>query len=231
MKTTTDKQVALTKYRSLILATLDYLLEKFTGMIVYDHYDPTREYYEQQQVQAEKYFKLRRLDRLEQQFARLSDHQRRGDPEFEDYLERTTGFKFDVSMLVEPTPSIVFDIEYMEDGDENYEGDTMIVDSRRWSGPKPKHFVESEAIAPDGKRKVVVVQWAQGNHASTYINVNFKEVIGVIYGAMGICPEVKASWKDNQTILIETLKSYDANTKYAQISNFADVIKIEYLEH
>jgi len=89
----------------------------------------------------------------------------------------------------------------------------------------------NEAIAPDGKRKIMVMQSGKGKHACMHINVFFKEVSGAIYGAMGICTDVKASWKDNQTILIETPKSYDAHTKCMQVSNFADVIKIEYLEH
>lgn len=251
MKTAENKQLELTKYRTLILATLDYHLEKSSGIIVYDQYDPIREYYEQQQVQAEKYFKLRRLDRLQQQFTRLTEQQKqRPDMEFDNYIERKTGYNFGAFEELKTRVKAIVEQGKVADGQEQIdimsmldfeEDNTVLLSllpyevrlSREMSKKSPgfrKEGGPNEAIAPDGKRKIMVIH-PNGKHACTYINIFFKEVSGAIYGTIGICPEVKASWKDNQTILIETLKSYDAPTKCAQVSNFADVIKIEYLEH
>jgi hypothetical protein len=251
MKTATQKQVALTKYRSLTLAALDYHLEKFTGLIVYDQYDSLKEYYEQQQVQVEKYYKLGRLDRLEQQFARLTVQQKQfPDMHFDNYIETKTGYKLGYFEELKARVKAIVEQGKIAYGQEqidimrmlDFKGNNTVLLSllpyevRLSMEMTKKHRgfrIEggpNEAIAPDGKRKIMVIH-PEGKHACTHINIFFKEISAPIYGTMGICPEVKASWKDNQTILIETLKSYDSHTKYAQVSNFADVIKIEYLEH
>ena len=74
------------------------------------------------------------------------------------------------------------------------------------TGPKPKHFAEQEAISPDGKRRLRVVQWSDGKHASIYVAVEFPTASGAVYGLSSICPDVKAWWKNNSTIVIETHK-------------------------
>jgi hypothetical protein len=99
------------------------------------------------------------------------------------------------------------------------------------TGPKPKHFEEQEAMSPDGKRRLRVVQWGDGKHASTYVAVEFPTASGAVYGTSGIRPDVKAWWKDNSTIVIETKKEYMTNTQHRQVRSFDDVISIEYIEH
>lgn len=99
------------------------------------------------------------------------------------------------------------------------------------SGPKLKHFEEEEQISPDGKRKVRTTQWADKHHATTYVSVDFPTANGPVYGTSGIDPMIKAWWKDNSTIVIETSKEFPANTQYRKISSFDDVITIEYIEH
>jgi len=67
-----EKQSELNRHRAILLATLDYLEERLGGSIVYDEYDPFTEYYQQQKVQTEKYFKQDRLDRLQHRLASLT---------------------------------------------------------------------------------------------------------------------------------------------------------------
>jgi hypothetical protein len=99
------------------------------------------------------------------------------------------------------------------------------------TGPKPKHLEEQEAISPDGKRRLRITQWSKGKHASTYVNIMFPTTSGVIYGINGICPDVKASWKGNATIVIQTNKNYTANTQHKEVRSFDDIITIEYIAH
>jgi hypothetical protein len=98
------------------------------------------------------------------------------------------------------------------------------------NGPKRKHFVEQEATSPDGKRRLRVVQWSDGKHASTYVAVEFPTASGAVYGLSGICPDVKAWWKDNSTIVIETRSNYTAQSQNKEVRSFDDVIGIEYVE-
>jgi hypothetical protein len=99
------------------------------------------------------------------------------------------------------------------------------------TGPKPKHLQEQEAISPDGKRRLRVTQWSDGKHASTFVVIEFPAANGAIYSTSGIRTDVKASWKDNSTIIIETQKDYPANTQHKEVRSLGDVIAIEYIEH
>jgi hypothetical protein len=102
---------------------------------------------------------------------------------------------------------------------------------RMSTGPKPAHHKEEEAIAPDGKRKLCVTQWSDGQGASTYVSIHFPTANGAVFGSEGINPEVKGYWKDNNTIVIEYRKEYPVNTKHYKVSSFDDVVMIEYIEH
>ena len=278
--TSEQKQLELQRHRSILLATLDYLQERLGGSIVFDEYDPATEYYQQQKIQTEKYFKQRRLDRLQQRLASLTKGiPNRADLEVASYIKEKTGYEMDIfealrkradvivarneirsqselndtgTMLhlyhdtaakgekVEKLKSLVIDYskrasqtsrkrEYSEvicrvekDGIEE-------VTVRISTGPKPKHFEEQEATSPDVKRKLRVVQWSDGKHASTHVTVEFPTASGAIYALSGIYPDVKAWWKDNSTIVIETKKEYEANTQNKQVRSFDDIIAIDYM--
>jgi len=99
------------------------------------------------------------------------------------------------------------------------------------TGPKPKHFEEQEEISPDSKRKLRVTQWSDGKHASTYVAVEFPAANGAIYGASGIHSDIKAWWKDNSTIVIETKKEYEVIAHHKEVRSFDDIINIDYIEH
>lgn len=93
----TLKTSELEKFRNILLATLDYLDDKFGESIVYDDFSPIAEYYQQERRQTEKYFKERRLDRLEQKFETLKQSLiNRVEIEFSDYLRSTTGYEIDI---------------------------------------------------------------------------------------------------------------------------------------
>jgi hypothetical protein len=95
--TTEQKQSELQRYRIILLATLDYLQERLGGSIVFDEYDPATEYYQQQKIQTEKYFKQRRLDRLQQRLASLTKGlQNRADLNFASYIKEKTGYDIDI---------------------------------------------------------------------------------------------------------------------------------------
>ena len=72
------------------------------------------------------------------------------------------------------------------------------------TGGKPKHFEEQKVISPDAKRRLRVVRSGEDEQAWTFVTVEFPTANGAVYVLNGICPEVKASWKDNSTIVIET---------------------------
>jgi len=113
------------------------------------------------------------------------------------------------------------------------EKDGIIIETIDFTtGPKPKHNTEQWVPSPDGKRKLRIAQWSDGKQASTYVAIHFANgASGAVYGLNGICPDVKAWWKDNSTIIIETRKEYNANQQHKQVRSYDDVIAIEYVEY
>jgi hypothetical protein len=278
-----QKQKELQRHRTILLATLDYLEQHFGGSFVVDELDFIAEYYQQQKLQTEKYFKQRRLDRLQQQLARLTKGLQSGNGlDFTLYIKEKTGYDIDIFEDLKNRVAAVVaqnDIRsqnelsdiyqmlqiYHQESDHreeaaklnrlvnDYSEQTSAVLRKRqsnysevvstvekngmvtvtvtdWTGPKPKHFEEQEATSPDGQRTVRVTQWSYGKHPSTYVTVHFPTASGAVYGTSGICTDIKARWKDNSCIVIETKKKYEANTRAKLVRSFQDVITIEYIE-
>jgi hypothetical protein len=279
-----QKQSELQRHRAVLLATLDYLEERSGGSFVYDQYDPVTEYYQQRKIQTEKYFKQRRLDRLQQRLVSLTKGlQSRADFAFAPYIKGKTGYDIDIfEDLRKRVAAIIaqneirsekelndigtmlrFYHETSADGKEVEKLNALLTDySKRTNkishkrkgeysevisrvekdgiekvtvsfstGTKPEHFEEQVETSPDGKRSLRVTQWGDGKHASTYVTVEFPTASGAIYSMSGICPDVKAWWKDNSTIVIETRKENKANTQHKEVRSFDDVISIEYIEY
>jgi hypothetical protein len=279
-----QKQTELERHRNLLLATLDYLEQHLGGSFVYDRYDPVTEYYQQQKIQTEKYFKQRRLDRLQQRLASLTKGlQNRDALAFTTYIKEKTGYDIDIFEDLRKRVAVIVaqneirsqnelnDIgtmlhyynETSQNGEEVEKVKSLLtyyserendrsrkkqneysevisrveeegvekVTIRFSSGPKLKHFEEQQAISPDGKRRLRIVQWSDGKHASTYVTVEFPTASGAVYGLSGICPDVKAWWKDNSTVVIETNREYTAHSQNKKVQSFDDVISIEYVEH
>lgn len=279
-----EKQTELEKHRVVVSATLVYLLNHFTGTIVYDNFDLIKDYYEQQKVQASKYFKLRRLDRLKEQLRRLTEgFKHQGNLEFGKYIRESTGYEIDIfakeinqieqvlakqkidneedsqavrvglrtNLLVCKGKENILNLllgDFYERKKELYqlspknkkvrteiiktvEKDGIITTTVRTSfGPKPLHFIEREAFSPDGKRRITVTEWSDGKHPSTNVTIFFDKVSGAIYGANGLYPDVNAFWKDNNTIVVETKKSYVNGLQHRKLQSFDDIILVEYIE-
>lgn len=99
------------------------------------------------------------------------------------------------------------------------------------TGPKPKHREEQVIVSPDGKRRLRVTQLGYTKYGSTCIVLEFPTGSGGIYGTNSVRPDIKAFWKDNHTIVIETKKEYEMGTLHRTVSSYDDVIAIEYVEH
>ena len=89
------------KYKILVLATLDYLINHYTGELVLDGNDFIRDSYEQHKIQAEKYGKQGNLGKLRKQldqFTRML--QVKVDLEFTQYIKEQTGYELDIYAAV-----------------------------------------------------------------------------------------------------------------------------------
>ncbi|MES2652736.1 MAG: hypothetical protein V4663_13425 [Bacteroidota bacterium] len=108
--------------------------------------------------------------------------------------------------------------------------ETFISTVTYWDGPKPSHFNERKEMAPDGERWFTLTECASSKDSSTTVTIAFSKMSVQTYYAVGIHPNINAFWKDNNTIVIETEKSYTTHSKYHKVESYGDVIAIEYIE-
>jgi len=87
-----------------------------------------------------------------------------------------------------------------------------------------------EAMSPDGLRKLRVEKSGKEENALTYIVINLNHVSGSFFSVRGHHPDIKAYWKDNYNIVVETKKNYNAMQKIERIESRKAIIQIEYLE-
>jgi hypothetical protein len=95
--TSKEKQVELDRHRILLNATLNYLMEHYTGFMVFDESDYAMDHYVQEKNQSEKYYRERRLDRLKAKLNTLTHSLcLNRDVGFRKYLEQETGYTVDL---------------------------------------------------------------------------------------------------------------------------------------
>ena len=91
-----EKQAELTKYRDLVLASLDYYIDKKEMQIKTVDFDLT-EHYKGLKIQTEEQYQKGRLTRLKQWFRDLTEMQiETGDLKFNKYLQDKTKYDIDI---------------------------------------------------------------------------------------------------------------------------------------
>lgn len=92
-----EKQTELQRHREILFATIDYRISIHGASFVLDNEDYISEHYERQKTQIDKYYKDRRLDRLQQKLASLTTGMRnRADLAFAQYINEKTGYDIDI---------------------------------------------------------------------------------------------------------------------------------------
>jgi hypothetical protein len=90
-----EKKLELKKYRDILLATLDYLIERSKGAN-YGEFDPTTHFLKLKEETEESYEKGR-LTKLKQWFWDMTEEQREtGDLSFGRYIKERTGYHIDI---------------------------------------------------------------------------------------------------------------------------------------
>jgi hypothetical protein len=88
----------------------------------------------------------------------------------------------------------------------------------------------SEHHSPDSRRHIMIRTNGVEKNALTEVSIILKGGSGCIYCARGLGLPIKAYWKDNVNVVIETKKEYSIEVKYHTVRSFEDVVKIEYQE-
>ena len=92
-----EKQKELKRHRDILIATLDYSIDRFrTANLKFEEYDPIA-HFEQLKQQTEEYYSKGRLPRLKQWLRDMTEEPREtGDLSFGRYIKEKTGYDIDI---------------------------------------------------------------------------------------------------------------------------------------
>ena len=103
-----DRESELIRQKDIILATLDYLIERTLSSLTQTESETIITYYQQQKLLTEKYYHTRRLDRLQQKLHRLTQFPRQScDLNFATYIKERTGYEIDIFAAVKSRVDII----------------------------------------------------------------------------------------------------------------------------
>lgn len=231
-----NPSVATQRYHAVVIAVLDFQIERLSGQFVCDGRDATREHFTRQQAQADGSLEKRRLSALKallkttlkvvrpdfqaalaEQVMKKTGHVLEDFPEwggrmnYDEISARGRGTKgySEVRKIKQPDGSSVTRVSVM-------------------TGPKPDHLEEQEAVSPDGRMRVMVTQYRMREHASTSVTLITPVASGPVYSVFEIRPDIRATWIDNHTLRIDMNKIDPVNVCYHEIRSLGDTIHVEY---
>jgi len=251
-----EKQAELAKHRDILLATIDYHIEKTAGSMVYDQVDPLTDLYQQLKQQTEKYYLSRRLDRIKQRLHAMTRMPLlNSDLSFNGFIKEKTGHDIDIFESLHSRVDKIIDQKEIKNEDEHHDAmamanlsrqtpvykekidalTTLLVDfANKKKSPGKNYFFTRhllEIYSPDNKRRIIISEDGSGKNAMTSVNIYFEAASGVIYAANGINLNTRTYWWNNNTIIIETKKGITSVTKCNQVQSFEDIVSIKYIEN
>ncbi|MDX2174510.1 MAG: hypothetical protein SFY56_15510 [Bacteroidota bacterium] len=93
------------------------------------------------------------------------------------------------------------------------------------------HKTLAKIYSPDKRCYLTIEEHGiDSSEANTQVIYTFDMTGGGIYAINGRNKEVKAYWKDNSNIVIETKKEYTVLQSWPKVHSFADSVKVDYVE-
>lgn len=107
-------------------------------------------------------------------------------------------------------------------------------DNRQLKSSKQDQYFSnqiSNIVSPNRKHRLIVLESGiNKENAVTQVSLNTPNGGAGVYVVKGIYSGIKAYWKDNQSIIIETKKDYEVQSQCRQLQIFNDVFSIEVIE-
>jgi hypothetical protein len=255
-----EEMKELDKLKTLLFATLDYLLEHYVGSMVFDQWDPSVDHYLQEKQKTEKDYKDANLERLQQRLNNWIRYlQDRMDLNFESYIKDQTGYEIDIFKQLPQNVVAIVSKGKIEDDEELKSTNSMMVKYAivqvvppppgsksnvvEETSTKSKQITEEEFArlqrdnglifeqqSPDYQwNRILLRTYGIEEYAATEVTIVLKGGSGCIYCAKGSSLPIKAYWKDNSTVVIETKEEYTTEIKHSTVSSYEDLIKIVYI--
>jgi len=249
----------LKRHRDIILATINYSIEKSGITLKIDGKDIRETHYQKLKQQTEKYFQDGKLEKLQLTLAKVLEYPLgRVDLNFDNYIKEKTGYEINIFQNIKERVDSIIKQNRIKNEKELYEvwcviqmlrqespgGNKIIVldnlrldfIKRRNKKQKPKEDIynpkELSLIhSPNKKFKLIIWEHEKnGEYGTTTVFVSGKNSGAGIYGVQRVNLNIKAYWKDDNTIIIESKKKYKTLSKHYQIQFDNDVIDVNLIE-
>lgn len=255
----TPEEKELQRHHDILLATLQYLLEKTAGRVKVGQLDPVAVYFQEVELRVARQFRKGNLKGLQKLLRETTEGLRSGgDLDYSGYIKEKTGHHIDlfgnlgasVDKILRQKmirnrnehldASAQFHIYRQTPGQEEHRealarllNDFEARQGRRRSSGRnaPLRNEVSESYSPDKGRRVTVTESGTGpNNLVTQVSVHFAGAGAGVYAVPGRNPGIRAYWKDNSTLVIETPKDLTTLTRHEQLQSLDDVVRVEYVE-
>ncbi len=238
-------QKELRRLRDIILASIDYSLEKSANIMKIDGKAPGESRYQKLKQNTEKYFKQNQLDKLKQTLSKaLEDPLARGDSGFDNYIQEKTGHEISIFQIFQERVDKIIKQNKIKNEEEFHDVARMInvlhnlcsdFNKRR---SKTKHFKDdyvpeelSHIKSPNEKFRLIIYENERnGEYGTTTVFVRSENAQAGLYDFRGVKLNIRAYWKDDNTIVIESKKEYKFLSRHKQIQFANDVIDVNLIE-
>ena len=251
-------QEELKRLRDIILATVDYSLQKSANTMKIDGQIPWESRYKKLKQNAEKDFKQNKLEKLKRTLSNvLEDPLARVDLSFNTYIQEKTGHEINIFQNIQERVDKIIKLNKIKNEKEFHDAACMISKLRQESSDENKmnvlhnlcrdfnklrtkinskdDFILKELShikSPNEKFKLIVYENERnGEFGTTTVSVSGKNAGASLYDAEGVNLNIRAYWKDDNTIIIESRKANKVLSRHKQIQFSNDIIEINLIEN
>lgn len=251
-------QIELQRHKAIIFATIDYIVEITSNVMKVDGEDLSTSYYERLKIKKEKDFQRGRLQKLKKRLNAVIDIPRhRGDLNFGALIKRKTGFEIDIfenlqdriNSIIEQKKiknteeyhDVVVMLNLLKQKNSNDNVDTLknlcreFNEKNKLKAPKESSYVPKEISSfksPNEKFRLTISENENnGEYGMTIIDLSNKFGGTSIYDVQGLNLTIKAYWKNDNTVIIESKNEYKVFCKHKQVQFFDEIIDIKLIEN
>ena len=259
MLTIEANQEELNQLRDIILATIDYSLQKSTDTMKVDGKVPSESYYQKLKQDTEHYFKQKKHDKLKHILSKVLESPiARVDVNFDNYILEKTGYEISIFKDIQESVGNILAQNQIKNEKEFYDATILIRKFEQESPDEIKinvlnnlcrdfnknrtktnrledRYIPKELShvkSPNEKFRLIVRENERnGEFGTTTVSINGKGGGASMYDAEGVKLDIKAFWKDDNTVIIESKKEYKILSKFNQIQFFNDIIDVNLIEY
>ncbi len=238
-------QEELNQHRAIILATIDYRMQRLNTSMKIDGKILGESYSQNLLHETEKWFKQKKLDKLKQILPKVLEFPiATVDINFDNYILEKTGYAINIFKDIQESVDKILAQNQIQNEKELQDA-TILIRKLEQESPDEiqikvlndlcrdfiKHQTKTNRLedkyipkelshvqSPNEKFRLIVQENERnGEFGTTTVSITGKGGGASMYDAEGVKLDIKAFWKDDNTVIIESKKEYKILSEHKQI--------------